>query len=192
MRRISVAFVLGIVGFISAARAQVLQVNVGSHTVQALPNQVIDVYVSGGAEILGFDLAVQVGQGDAGPIITDVDLESGIFQDNNTGQTNDGSLPRQAFYSITSNPDGGPVIADGLLLRLVLDASGVPQGSYPLILSGIEMAGFGTADSVFLSPDVDVIPAEFIDGSITVVPEPPAVLGAIALSVLAPLRRRRT
>lgn len=192
MRTMSVPVVLGILGCIAVAQAQSLQVNAGSHTVLAQPNQAIEVYVSGGAAIGGFDLALQVGDGDSGPVITAVDLESGIFQANNTGQTDTGSLPHQAFYAITTSEQGPAVIAEGLLLRLVLDASDVPQGVYALSLSGVEVSGFGSLDSVFLSPSAEIIPTQFIPGSITVVPEPSAALGAIALAIMPPIRRRRS
>lgn len=189
MRAMSVPIVLGAIGCASAVHAQALTVNAGSHVIQAQPNQVISIHVSGGAEILGADLVLQIGDGVAGPIITGVDLESGIFLSNHTGQSGDISLGRTAFYSITA--DSEPVIGEGLWAQIELDASGVPEGTYSLGFGPVEYPGFGTIESVFFSPTVITVPTDFISGTITVVPEPSALLGAIALSAIAPLRRRR-
>lgn len=189
MKLTRLLLVFGLIGWFSTVDAAILQVGGGTHQIENKPGQVIDLYVTGGAEIAGFDLALQIGAGAAGPKITWVDLESGIFAGNHSGQTDNGSSDRTAFYSISSAGENPPVLAEGLLMRVTFDATGTPEGVYSLAFEGIEIPGFGVADSEFTLTGPPVS-ATFLPGTITVVPEPGAAcaMGVLALAVC---RRRR-
>ena len=187
MKRTCLFAVLGMIGGLPAAQAADLQVAGGNHQILNQPNQVIDLYVTGGAAIGGFDLALQIGDGLSGPKITAVDLESGIFLDKHSGQSNMGSTDWATIYYITTESD--PVVGDGLLLRLTLDATDVPNGSYGLALTGVEFPVFGVANSVFVNEQGEV-PTTFVPGTISVVPEP-AMASLMSLVGVAMLPRRR-
>ncbi len=189
MRSIGLAM-LGAVVLVSTVDAADVTVNVGIHPIQPASGQIVDLYVSGGAAISGVDLAIQTGDGASGPKITAVDLESGIFLNNNSGQQEaDPSFSEWArFPSITT--ESGLVIADGWLVRLTIDASEMPQGSYDLVLSGIEVPGFGVLDSVFLGDSGQPLSVDFTAGTLVVVPEP-ATIALLAGGLLLLARHRR-
>lgn len=186
--------VFGLIGWFSSLHAAILHVDGGTHQIESKPNQVIDLYVTGGVEIIGFYLAVQIGDGQAGPTITDVDLESGIFRDNHLPQITSGEgTDRLVFYDITTIASDPPVMADGLLVRLTLDASNVPHGTYALDLAGISVPSYGAAfDSTFISPNAETIPTTFLPGTINVVPEPLSATLFGGLAIMIARRPRRT
>jgi len=146
--------------------------------------QWIDIYVSSGDAVAGCNFNAQIGDGGpgaggtAGPVITAVDLEGGIFAGNNDGQVDLGSIPQVAMYSITTS--SGTVSADGTLARLEIDTTGFfGDQTWTLAL-----------DST-LNGATDFAPtaAAITDGSIHI-PEP-ASMAMLALGGLAVIRRRK-
>lgn len=177
---------LSMVGSLRGAEVQVV---VGTHSVPAAPGQVVDLHVSGGAQVWAFDLFLQVADGTSGPRITAVDLESGIFLGNHNGQGDAGSTDWLKFYSISVESDA--IAASGLLVRLTIDATGVAAGSYPLVLTGIEVPGFGVLDSTFLDASAEPVPAQFTPGTLVVmVPEPAVGTLLVGAGMLLAGRRR--
>ncbi len=176
-----------------AACAQVgraeLNFQAGNHAIAPAASQVIDLYVSGGEAIHGFNLALQVGDASGGPLVSQIDLESGIFASNNDGQLDDGSDALFKFYSIVVANNASPVTGNGLLVRLTLDATNVEPGDYAIKIAGLATP-LGTYDSVFFNGNADFINASLSNGTITVLPEP-ATFMAIGLAAIPLLRRRR-
>lgn len=191
MRRIGLSLILiGIIGVVIApAQGADLTVDGGQHYLLPQANQTVELYVTGGAPVAGFDLALRIGDGTSGPRITAIDLAAGIFADNNNGQTSAPGTDWVQFPGIIT--ETGTVVAEGLLLRLTLDATGVAEGAYGLFLDGIEMPGFGTLSSQFYDANLNVVPATFTPGQLVVVPEPAATALMAGLAALT-LRRRRT
>lgn len=186
--------ILAFLGSICCSTASgALSISVGSHQLTQSANQTIDIAVTGGDSIAGFDLVLQIGDGSAGPKVTLVDLESGIFAGKNTGQTDNGSEPRLQFHSITTTT--GTLTASGLLLRLTLDATDVPAGAYQLRLGDVEFDGV-TFASTFYNVEGNALPAGINNGWLVVsagsgfVPEP-AGIAIIGLAGSLMLQRRR-
>ena len=112
------------------------------------------------------------------PIITAVDLETGIFSGNNDGQVDLGSIPQVAMLSITTS--SGTVFADGVLARLEIDTTGYfGDQTWTLWLNGT------------LNGATDFAPtaASITDGSIHI-PEPTS-MALLILGGLAFIRRRK-
>ena len=116
------------------------RITVGTHEfLPNMPNQTVQIHVTGGRPIEGLNFNAQIGDGGpavggtAGPVITAVDLETGIFAGNNDGQVDLGSIPQLAMYSITTS--SGSVVADGLLATLTIDTTGFDIGEGPWVLA---------------------------------------------------------
>ena len=190
MKRTCLFAVLGMIGGLPTAQAADLQVAGGNHQILNQPNQVIDLYVTGGAESLGFVLAVQIGGGAAGPVVTGIDIQPGIY----AGSYMDPPLlmDRVAYTGVTVDIGADPVVAEGLLVRLILDASDVPEGQYSLDLTDIYIPSYAAAFSSLILDDMaGPIPTTFLPGTITVVPEPVmASLMSLVGVALLPRRRR--
>src|SRR5262245_42824575 len=91
-----------------AAISTAATITVGDHTLLVgVPDQTIDILISGGDFIQGADLFLLVGDGTAGPLITDVDLigPGTLFASNNTGQFQVYSSPssRERGFSVTTD-----------------------------------------------------------------------------------------
>jgi len=138
------------------------------------PGQLVPVYVAGGDPVAGCNLWAQVADGGPelggvidGPVITSIDLESGIFAGNNTGQVNPeyseatvsiaNNDPDESPYTFAIAGDGslttpqwegrflitaeGSVPAEGLLCWLVIDTTGFEAGEWELILGDRNLNG---------------------------------------------------
>ncbi|MCA9167523.1 MAG: tandem-95 repeat protein, partial [Planctomycetales bacterium] len=126
-------------------RLDVPAIEVGHHVLQAnLPNQRIDIYVTGGQLVSGIDLYAEVGDGGPertalglpaghdGPAVSHVELKQGtIFADIPDGATNLGSLPQLANWSISVSA-GGSVPAAGLMASFTIDTTGFFAGEWDL------------------------------------------------------------
>ena len=165
---------------------------VGTHNL--LPKtagQVIQIFVTGGNPVAGLDFNAQVADGgpEAGgtmvaPAITKVDLITGtIFQTNNTGPQDPGSVPQLAIRTITVAHDTVP--AEGLIATVTIDTTDFLAGTWTFAL-GNTLNGptdFGTTPATITDGTIT-------DGTITIVPEPLA--GSwVAMAALTLMRRTR-
>lgn len=167
-------------------------IDAGNWTIAPAPNQSIDLNTSmpiaikttGSAEAAfgSLDLALEVSAG--GPQITTVDLLSGVFLGNNTGQTDLFLLPSMQQYSSTTVQSGlvGPA---GDLAYVSFDGTGVAPGTYSFLLAN-------SAGTSAVAPQGLLPPGSLIYGTITVVPEPASlVLAFSAVACLAALAVHR-
>ncbi len=147
---------------------------VGDHTL--LPDtadQQIYVLIFGDQPVEGINFWVQIADGGPeaaaggfidppgidGPHITSVDLESGIFAPNNTGQVNhDTNETFPQLYGAFIVTAAGTVPADGLFATVTIDTTGFDSGSWTLSLSNT-LAG---------STAIPFVGERILDGSITI------------------------
>jgi hypothetical protein len=201
-----------LIGAISTQAAS--SINVGSHSL--LPNtagQKIAIYVTGGDAIAAADLLIQIGDGgpervNFPPLTAGIDApgvqspvgfpnvnlqnptygtDTGIFSTVPNGGQSDGlggSIPQLIGLSILT--DSGTVAANGLLATLMIDTTGFTSGTWDLMLKDT-LAG----NTQFLNESANQVPLTIVNGSLTIVPEPTAiVLFATASLSLFALRRR--
>ena len=153
------------------------------------PGQAVQIHVTTDAAdfIGGCNFNAQIGDGGSAfggtdaPTITGVDLISGtIFDGNNRGQTDVGSGPQLATYTIVTG--SGTVKADGLLATLTIDTTGYTTLGQTWALD-LGQTLNGPTD---FAPTAAIIS----DGTITLVPEP-GVFAILAVGCLLLMIRRR-
>lgn len=163
----------------SALEAAVIDVgvhNIAANVVTSIP---ISIRSQEGSDphVAGMNIAIQIGDGSSGPVIKSVNLDSDtIFDGNNTGSTNQGSLDRQAFWGITTAAGSIP-ITDGLIATIEVDAAGLTEGSFALTLSSV----LG-APTELLDTSASPIGLMVVDGQINIVPEP-GTTGILGLAI---------
>lgn len=153
------------------------------------PNQMVQVFVSGGDAVTGVNFNFQVNDGgvDVGgsdPIIpiVSVDLVTGtIFASNHIAQYGDTFIGGIGISIIETN--SGTVAADGLLATVILDTTGIYGGSFNLTTNTLN------GPISFTTTGPDTVPNN-IAGTINVVPEPASMI-LIGLGAVAVLGRRR-
>lgn len=177
-----------VAGSVSVSRGAAIVV--GHHELYSnLPNQKIQLFVTGGDAVEGLNFNLQIGDGGpdlggltSGPRITAVDLLTGtIFDGNNTGEQDPGSYPQLALRTTTTST--GTVSAQGLLATITIDTTGYFMGTWPLSLS----------DTLNGPTDFAGHSAAITNGTLqvtTVVPEPSLAMFSAAVFLL-PLGRRR-
>ncbi|MBI1310044.1 hypothetical protein GC176_01965 [bacterium] len=124
-------------------------IDVGNHVLQPdMAGQELQIQVSGGDEVQGVTLRVQIGDGGPeaggsqdGPSIQTVDILTGtVFESNNTGlrQDVDGDSPDTVpqFERAETTTSSGTVSASGLLATITIDTTGFTSGQFPLLLAG--------------------------------------------------------
>ncbi len=131
---------LGSVLSLAVAHGEIM-VQVGNH--ELLPDtadQKIEIFVTGDEQTAGVNLRLKINDGESGPVITDIDLETGtIF----------GDASPISFIAPPGVPSSiveagvlagiGDVLADGLLATITVSTEGVEPGSYSLILNPPEL-----------------------------------------------------
>jgi hypothetical protein len=163
--------------------ATLLGATVSVGNVQLQPNQAnqwIDVMVSGGDQVAGVDLFVQIGDGGreltrfglppgrSAPVITAVELKSStIFQGVVDDPVNLSSpeLPQTAVYTLSLLGAAPTVSAQGRLARIQIDSTGFYGGTWPVRLSDVlpfEVFG-GPYTTTFAG-----VPAVIQNGSVTI------------------------
>jgi len=156
--------------------------------------QVIDIFVSGGDLVTGVDLALQIGDGSTGPLITSVDLwQAGdlMLFPNNTGSQGEAVLlpDGNSFSGISTS--SGSVAATGTLAHITISTVGIFSGSFPVSLFN-SVQGLPTDMPPF--DDITNAVPFIVDGVLNIVPEPSSVvLGLFAAGGLCAvaIRRRR-
>jgi hypothetical protein len=134
--------------------------------------------VTGSDAVAGLDFKAQVGDGfpdvpgskTDGPNITFVDIVGdAVFSNNNTGQQDPGSVPQVALRTTTTAT--GTINANGRLATLIIDTTGFSTGVFELKLSNT----FAGATE-FLDAQGNVLPAQILDGTISLGRATPSIL----------------
>jgi hypothetical protein len=203
-----------IILLLTASLTQAASIDVGNHQLLPnTPNQKIALYVTGGDAIAAADLLIQIGDGgpervnfppltagtDAPGVPLPIGLpnanlenptfgpDTGIFASTPNGGQFDGlggSIPQLIGLSILT--DTGTVAANGLLATLMIDTTGFTSGTWDLMLKDT-LAG----NTVFWSESANQVPLTIVNGSLTIVPEPTAIVLVLTASLgLFALRRR--
>jgi hypothetical protein len=175
---------------------------VGTHLLQPnTPNQIIQIFVTGGDQIQGVNFRAQIGddpefgvgpvfQYGGGPGASTIIGPGTIFASNNVGMNDVTYFP--ALFEAGTATASGTVAAEGLLATLVIDTTGVFGGLWSLRLFNTLSGPTDWAGSVFNGSDVSN--PIIVDGFIAEVPEPSSVaLAAFGIAGLAivGVRRRR-
>lgn len=146
--------------------------------VENTPNQMVQIFVSGGQSVQGLDFSVQVADGGTSlggtivaPKITNVDIFSGTIFAGNNNPSIPGISSNGQYALATTTTAAGTVPADGLLATLTFDTTGFfatgPVTTFDLKLANLNG---GATDT-----DFAIIPASITNGSIHITaaaPEP--------------------
>lgn len=159
-------------------------------TTDAVSGLPLAIVVSGGDPIEGAILAMTIGDGATGPSFDgfpDLIGPGTIFNANNLGQ-NDGffgdDVGSSFGFTFTTS---GFLAAEGTLAFLSIDTTGLNSGSWTLHLS----ENVYTMQSSDLPPYLAGDNLILVPGSLTIVPEPSAILlGVFAVVVLAAFQNR--
>lgn len=182
-----------VVGALAATDAGAAVINVGSNTVpQNATSAQVNISVTGGDAVTGFNLAAVLGNGTAAgaePTFTSVSFAGGTIWDAAANTVTGGPVagaPQDAQASVVFNSAGTSTAANGLLVKLFINTTGFAPGStFPLRLGSNEIG-----NSTFIpSGTGGTVTPTIVNGTITVVPEP-AVAGVAGLASLGLLARR--
>jgi len=180
--------------------------SLSTNTVNIGTGQVININISGSDQVRDTNFFVQVNDGGTvnggvatKPIITGLDVTTGIFAGDNTGNTfnTNGSLIAGAATN-TNPPSGATTVSDnGVLAKLTLDTTGMTNGSTFTIRFDNVGANAGGPFATRVD-DVNTQPITLSGAglgstaTITVVPEPVAAsLMLLGIGGLALRRSRR-
>lgn len=168
----------GLVVLFAAASSEAITITVGDHTLAAnTPGQQVQIMVSGGEQVSGLNLQVQVGDGGPeladfglapgvdGPAITAVDLTTGtIFAGVSEDEYSETGprIPQYVCYSLAMTETGASVPATGLLATLTIDTTGFQGGTWDLRLGNV-LPELGPYNSDFAPT-----PATILNGSISI------------------------
>lgn len=168
--------------------------------VQNTPNQIVQIFVTGGDQIQGVNLRAQIGDDPefgfgpvfrfgGGPGASTIIGPGTIFESNNVGMNDVTFYP--ALFEASTATASGTVAAEGLLATLVIDTTGIFSGGWTLHLADTLSGPTDWAGSVFNGTEVSN--PIIIDGYIGGIPEPSsmklAALGIAGLAIVA-FRRR--
>lgn len=185
------------------------QIDVGNHLLLPnTPNQVIQIFVTGGDQIEGMNFNAQIGTDPEnpvgipvfqyeigghssypGPTLSTVMAPGSIFAPPAAIHYNDVTF-FDTLWQAGVAPPSGTVTASGLLATLVIDTTGISEGTWPLILANTLNGPTNWAGSVVNGQEVPE--PIIIDGSISIVPEPSSIaLAACAAIGLCGIAFRR-
>lgn len=164
-----------------------------------MPNQTIQVFVTGGESITGVNYNIQIGDGGVevggltvGPRLTALDfITDTIFEDNHTAPLDSGVYPQIWMGWIMTAHDTVP--ADGLLATFTIDTTGLFAGD-PVHSWSLAMGNTLNGPSNFTSYNsYDTI---ITDGTLSLIPIPePSTFALMATGlvgiVLFAVRRKR-
>jgi fibronectin-binding autotransporter adhesin len=166
----------------AAACPAAVTINVGTYYLPAGVSTQIQIPVTsstGTDHVPGCDFALQVNDGTTGPAVTSVGLTTGtIFalpgatQFTPTGNTNWVQFTNVVLDGRGGNPASAIVpTSGGILANVTVNTSGFTSGTFPLLLSGVQLAlnlpsGFST-DFTDSGPTPTIV-----NGSITIVSTP--------------------
>ncbi|MCY2987716.1 MAG: Ig-like domain-containing protein, partial [Planctomycetota bacterium] len=144
---------------------------VGEHVLAAnRANQVVLLYVTGDALVTGLNLRAQLGDGTGPgvePVFTGVDFAGGIWAAHPYTVTG-GPVSGAAQFlqaSVVFNNAGDQVAANGLLVKLVIDTTGIQSGQFALSLAGTEIG----SDTMFVLAGGTELSAAITNGRIDVI-----------------------
>ena len=184
---IATLMILAVAGAASAA----ITVTGGSHDL--LPNtagQTIDILISTDASDLttGCNLNVQLGNAQGTPDITNVEmhLTGQIFAGEVDWTYADGgsAYPGIGMASMLVGDSANDPVASGTLATVTIDTTGLTTGTWTLTMMGTLNLD---SSMIFSSGSPSV---SFVDGSVTVIPEPATML-LLGLGAVAAVIRRR-
>jgi hypothetical protein len=178
-------FVVGILLAVASLSQADLIVDAGDHVLLAdTPDQVISIEISGVGLVTNATVYTETSHATLSPlpVFTSGNITSGtIFDGNNQGGTYDFYDDEYGYADVIT--DTGTVDGNGVLCFMTVDTTGVPEGTYSLLLTDT----FYGNTVVGTDPTVNI---SYLDGTIEVVPEP-VTLALLATGGLALLRRRR-
>ncbi len=134
------------------------------------PGQTIDLFVSGDAQVTGFNLRARIGDAEderLQPVFTAVDFDGGIW-DAHAWTIMGGSLVTDQWAQVSMAFDASVTVpAAGHLARLTVDTTGIATGnSFALRLAG---TGIG-ADTDLVTIGGQIIEPLLVEGIINIVP----------------------
>lgn len=161
-----------------------LEVSIGNYSTSS--NFItIPVLISGGEQVKDMGGLIVVGNGGtlasfpAVPTISAIDYTGSIWTGAPGGFVTSiaAPLPKEiAFPSVSLNTSGQSVAASGLLLNFTLDLTGFPVGS----TYGLSLQYPSSQDTTFTLDNGNEITPTFVNGSISIVPEPSSLMLVVA------------
>jgi hypothetical protein len=150
--------------------------DIGNHVLLPnTPHQWIDIEVLGTLATTGFSFRSQIGDGSTGPAITDFQFDDGdggenyLWEEHDTIQTGDVPTPNSrgiAQVGVLISGTGLEVTANGLLVSVEVDTTGIDQGTFNFDLKDTLIG----ADSQFIVTGGSAHDPDITNGSITVIP----------------------
>ena len=184
--------------FLILNTSQLLGVTVDGGNTPLLPNtdsQPVQVLVTGTETVRGFNLRAQIGDGSGSeiePLFEAVSFDDTLWSEFDT--TTVGGVveeaPQFAQASVVLSVSPTETVADGVLVNLLVDTTGIHERSeYPLLFSGTEIG----EDTDFVLVGGNTLQPTFVEGILRIVPEPTSKVSLWygAWFLLAWCRRRR-
>ena len=191
LRKVSLGF--AIVLCLASVSQAATSIVVGNHILQPnMPNQLIQIFVTGGDQIQGVNLNAQIGPDPSsaitpvfqfdpnqhlafpGPNLSTLLAPGSIFAPPAGFGENDVTFYPRLWQS-GSATSSGTVAANGLLATLYIDTTGLIGGVWPLILSATIAGPTDWAGSIFQGQEVSN--PIIIDGTIGgLIPEPSSIV----------------
>ena len=164
-------------------RMLAITIDVGDHNLLPdTPNQRIEIRASAEASdlVTGFITQAQIGDGLGNvvePVFSDLDYSATLWETGRVAGLDDFEIlggpitNAEMFVSGSIGFDGSnpntTLSADGLVVTLIIDTSGISSGVFDLILSEFEVPA-GSRGSDFVGAGGADVPATITDGTITV------------------------